>query len=139
MHLVTQISINSIQPIAIGPPEEGQTDTIPDHRSVSQQCVPGGIFAKGLEWRRQRGRPVLRQSTSLALVIGHTDREYGDADEVGRHACCERGAHQRCDSPADLTAQPPLHPYTPQGGDRWLPGSREPSSVTGQTLEAAGR
>ncbi len=72
--------------------------------------------------------PVLLRSASLALVIGHTDLEYRDADAVDRHGCSERGVHQRFDTLADLTARRPLHPYTPQGGDPWLPGSQGQSS-----------
>ena len=46
MHLVTRITINSIQPVVVGSPEEEKRDTIHDHCSTSQQYVPDGIFAK---------------------------------------------------------------------------------------------
>ena len=71
--------------------------------------------------------------SSQACIAIWQDR---DADEVDRHACSERAAHQRCDSLADLTAQRPGHRYTHPASDRWLPASLERSSAIGRTVEA---
>jgi hypothetical protein len=46
MHLVTRITINSIQSAVVDPAEEGERDTIHDHCTAPRQCVPDGIFAK---------------------------------------------------------------------------------------------
>src|SRR5713101_6838963 len=98
MHLVTRISINAIQPMVVGSPEEEKRDTIHDHCSTSQQCAPDDTSAKSFELRHRESPPVLRRSACPGLVSAHTDLQDHDDDGAERHACCERATPQRCDS-----------------------------------------
>ncbi len=46
MHLVSLITINVRLAMMFGSPAVEKKDMIHDHCTVSQQCVPDGIFAK---------------------------------------------------------------------------------------------
>src|SRR5256885_2118667 len=111
MHLVTRISINSIQPAVVAPPGEEKKDRIHDHCSTPQQCAPGDTSAKWFERRRRDVGLVLRRSACPEFASVHTDLQDRGDDAVDRHGYPERGVHQRYDNLADLTAQPPGHRY----------------------------